>query len=309
MSRQRSLNRRDFFKTGAAGAAAAAALNASPTPGAEPEAPPQASSSVKVFMITDMEGVSGVFDTDLQCLPNACPRWAESHQLLTGEVNAAVDGLMEGGATEVVVWDGHDDSRSLSALDINPKCRLLTGAPVSPTLELDRSYHAMLFIGQHAMAGAKKGILNHSYSSLGVQNMWINNRRVGEIGARVMLAGTFGIPAIMLSGDTAACKELRALVPNAECAEVKSGASRTAGFMLPHPTACSLIRQTTRRAMGRIPEIKPYAVSGPAEVRVEFTTRGVRQFRPRDGVAQLDERTWSFRGKDLRDAWLKFSSF
>lgn len=304
MPRRRGLSRRDFFRTGAAGAAAAALA-----PAAGAEAPAQPSGGSKVFMITDMEGVSGIFDTDLQCLPNACPRWAEAHQLQTGEVNAAVDGLMEGGATEVVVWDGHDGSRSLSALDIHPKCRLLTGEPVSPTLDLDRSYRAMLFIGQHAMAGAKKGILNHSYSSLGVQNMWINNRRAGEIGARVMLAGTFGIPVIMLSGDTAACKELRALVPNAECAEVKSGASRGAGYMLPHPAACALIRQTARRAMARISEIQPYAVSGPAEVRVEFTTRGVRQFRPRDGVEQLGERTWAFRGKDLRDAWLKFSNF
>ncbi|MGH9469787.1 MAG: M55 family metallopeptidase [Terriglobia bacterium] len=305
MSRRKSISRREFFKTGAAGAAAIAV----PAISESAESPQQGSHAAKVFMITDMEGVSGIFDTDLQCLPNACPRWTESHQLLTGEVNAAVDGLMEGGATEVVVWDGHDSSRSLSALDINPKCRLLTGEPVSPTLELDRSYRAVLFIGQHAMAGAKKGILNHSYSSLGVQNMWINNHRVGEIGARVMLAGTFNIPVIMLSGDTAACKELRVLVPQAECAEVKSGASRTAGFMLPHPTACALIHQTARRAMSRVSEVPPYAVSGPAEVRVEFTTRGVRQFRPREGVQQLDERTWAFRGKDLREAWLKFSDF
>jgi D-amino peptidase len=262
----------------------------------------------KVFMITDMEGVSGVFSTELQCEPLESSRFQEAHKLLTGEVNAAVDGLLEGGATGVVVWDGHDSSRSLSALDINPKALLLTGMPVAPTLELDSSYSAMVFIGQHAMAGAMNGILNHSFSSLGVENMWINNKPVGEIGVRVMLAGTFGVPAIMLSGDAAACEELHALVPQAECAAVKSGASRTAGFMLPHPTAAALIRQKARRAMERLDEIPAYHIEGPVEAKVQFTTRGVQYFQAREGVEQIDERTWAFRGKDLKDAWLKYSS-
>ena len=263
----------------------------------------------KVFVITDMEGVSGIFDTDLQCLPGQSPRFEESRKLLTGEINAAVDGLFEGGATEVVVWDGHDGSRTLSVPDIHPKARLLAGEPISPTLELDASYSAIIFIGQHAMAGAEKGILSHSYSSLGVQNMWVNGKPVGEIAGRVMLAGTFGIPAIMLSGDTAACREFHDLVPQGECAEVKSGVSRTAGYMLPHPTACALIRERARRAMERLSEFKPYKISGPVELKVEFTTRGVHEFAPREGVERVNERTWVFKGKDIVDAWLKYSSF
>ena len=270
----------------------------------------QAQSPKKVFMITDLEGVSGIFDTDLQCMPGTSPRFEEARKLLSGEVNAAVDGLLEGGATDVVVWDGHDGSQTLSVLDIHPKCRLLTGAPVSPTFELDGTYSAVVFIGQHAMAGTAKGILSHSYSSLGVQNMWVNGKPVGEIGVRVMLAGYFKVPVIMLSGDTAACAELHELVPEAECAEVKSGVSRTAGFMLPHPTACALIREKARRALQRLAEFKPYTMmSGPVEVKIESTTRGVHSYRPREGVEQVDERTWVFRGKDIVDAWLKYSAF
>ena len=265
--------------------------------------------STKVYVITDMEGVSGIFDSDLQCLPGQSPLFEESRKLLTGEINAAVDGLLEGGATQVVVWDGHDGSRTLSVLDIHFKARLLSGGPVSPTLELDPSYSAVVFIGQHAMAGAEKGILSHSYSSLGVQNMWVNGKPVGEIGGRVMLAGTFGIPAVMLSGDTAACKEIHDLAPQAECAEVKSGVSRTAGYMLPHPAACALIREKARRAMERLNEFKPYKISGPVELKVEFTTRGIHEFTPREGVERLNERTWVFRGKNIEDAWLKYSSF
>lgn len=269
----------------------------------------QTSKGKKVFVITDLEGVSGIVDSDMQCSPYQSPRWEESRKLLTGEVNAAVDGLLEGGATEVVVWDAHDGSRTLSVTDIHPKARLLTGTPVSPTCELDPGYSAVVFIGQHAMAGAQNGILSHSYSSQGIQNIWVNNQPTGEIGARTMLAGTFGVPVIMLSGDTAACKEIHELVPQAECAEVKSGVSRSAGFMLPHAAACALIREKARRAVERLGEFKPYKITGPAEVKVEFTPRGTPEFAPREGVERLNDRTWVFRGKDIVDAWLKYSSF
>jgi D-amino peptidase len=269
----------------------------------------QGSGAKKIFMVTDMEGVSGIFDTELQCLPYKSPRWEESRKLLTGEINAAVDGLFEGGATEVVVLDGHSSGQNLSVSDIHPRVRLLTGGAVSPTLELDSSYSALIFVGQHALAGAEKGILGHSYDSQNIQNIWVNERPTGEIGAIVMLAGGFGIPVVMLAGDTAACKELRQLVPQAECAEVKSGVSRTAGFMLSHPASCSLIREKARRGLERLAECKPYRVVGSVEVKVELTTKGNRGFRRREGVEQLNDRTWIFRGKDFTDTWLKFSSF
>src|SRR5271167_4171172 len=83
--------------------------------------------SKKVFVITDMEGVDGIFDEDLQCVPWKSPRWEESRKLLTGEANAAVEGLYQGGATDVVVLDGHWAGANLSVLDIDARARLLTG--------------------------------------------------------------------------------------------------------------------------------------------------------------------------------------
>jgi len=268
-----------------------------------------AQTTKKVFMITDMEGVSGIYDTELQVEPFQSPRWEESRKLLTGEVNAAVEGLLAGGVTDVVVWDGHDSSRSLSVLDIHPKARLLTGRPISRTLELDSSYSAVIFIGQHAMAGADKGILSHSYDSRNIQNIWVNGKPTGEIGGRVLLAGALNIPVVMLSGDTAACAELHDLVPEAECAEVKRGVSRNAGFMLSHPAACALIREKAQRAIERLAQFRPYKIQGPVEVRVEFTTAAGRVYETREGVERVNERTWAFRGKDIMEAWLKFSSF
>ncbi len=269
----------------------------------------QATKPTKIYMVTDMEGVDGIFDIELQCVPWKSPRWEESRKLLTGEINAAVKGLYEGGATEVIILDGHDSSRSLSVLDIDPRVKLLQGQPMGPTAEFDASYSALIFIGQHAMPGAEKGVLTHTESWDGIQNVWINNRSTGEIGLLVMLAGYFDVPTIMLSGDTAACRELRELVPESECAEVKTGVSRTAAFMLSHQAACALIAEKARRAMERLPHIKPFKLSGPVEVKVEFTPPGTTTFRPREGVERLNDRTWVFRGKDIVDAWLKYLSF
>jgi D-amino peptidase len=271
-----------------------------------PSAFGQAPKRIKVFMVTDLEGVSGIFDSDLQCLPYQSKRWEESHKLETGEVNAGVDGLIAGGATDVIVWDGHDSGLTLSALDINPKCRLLQGRPIPPTMGLDSSYDAIVFVGQHAMAGNDKGILSHSYSSLGIQNIWVNGKPEGEFGTVAMIAGSFGIPVAMLSGDAAACQEVRDLTPQAECAEVKQGISRTSGYMLPHPIACALIRARAERAMERLPEMKPLRIEGPVEVKVEFTTRGTGHWTAGDGIEQLDGRTWAFRGRTFMDAWLKY---
>src|SRR5208337_1911912 len=126
---------------------------------------PQARKSV--FVITDAEGIAGVCRQDL-----TDPKDAELRQLLTGEVNAAVQGFLDGGADEVIVWDGHDGSQTLSALTIHPRARLLIGA-LGATMTLERRYSAVAFVGQHPMANVRGGVMAHSYSSLGIQTMRI----------------------------------------------------------------------------------------------------------------------------------------
>jgi D-amino peptidase len=269
----------------------------------------QAPGAKKVLVLTDMEGVDGIFDEEQQCVPNKSPRWEESRKLLTGETNAAVEGLYDAGATDVVIWDGHWSGENLSTLDINPRARLLTGPGVSRAFEFDSSYSAMIFVGQHAMAGAEKGVLGHTESPEGIQNIWVNNKLVGEIGLELMHAAAFGVPTIMLAGDTAACVEIRDLVPSIECAEVKSGVSRTGGFTLSHPAACKLIHEKARRALERLAEFAPYKITGPVDVKLEYTPVGTPANRPREGIERLNDRTWVLHGKDYMDAYRKFLNF
>ena len=92
-------------------------------------------------------------------------------------------------------------------------------------------------------------------------------------------------------------------------AEVKSGVSRTAGYMLSHPAACALIREKAQRAMQPLAEFRPYKIPGPVEVKVEFTTAAGPRFELAEGVERVNERTWVFRGKDILDTWLKYGYF
>jgi len=184
--------------------------------------------AARIFIVTDMEGVGGVNNADEQLLPGQ-RRYDESRRLLAGELNAAVEGALAAGATEVVVWDGHDGSRSLSVDDIHPRAKLIQGKPTPANYYLsDHGFDGIFFIGQHAMAGAKGGVLAHS-QSFSVERIKINGRVVGEIGQVAAIAGYFHIPVIMLSGDQAACDEIRELQPKAETVAVKrlAGASMT----------------------------------------------------------------------------------
>ena len=223
----------------------------------------------KFMIVTDMEGVGGVNNADEQLLPGQ-RRYDESVRLLVGELNAAIAGLLEAGAGQVVVWDGHDGSRSLSIADINPAAELIQGRPTPANYYLeDRLYDGILFVGQHAMAGAKNGVLAHS-QSFSVERISLNGRSVGEIGQVAAIAGYFHIPVIMLAGDQAACDELLELQPKAETVAVKRGVGKASSLSLSHDEARKRIQEAARRAAERASQFTPWSVEGPVELKFEF---------------------------------------
>ena len=256
-----------------------------------------------VFLITDAEGVAGVCRQD-----QTDPKDAEMRQLLTGEINAAVTGLLNNPSKvdEVIVWDGHDGSQSLSALTIHPRAKLIIG-DLGVTMTLERGYTAIGFVGQHARANRKGGIMAHSYSSLGIQTMLMNGKPVGEIETRAALAGAFNVPVIFLSGDQAAADDLRAVVPDAEVAVVKEGFSNYACQTLSAEAARDLITQGATSALGKIGQIKPYKVDGPVTIQIEYTTRNAlgADAHLRPGAEVIDARTIRYSGKDFLEAWTR----
>lgn len=257
-----------------------------------------------VFLITDAEGVGGVCRQD-----QTDPKDAEMRQLLTGEINAAVEGFLAGGADEVLVWDGHDGSQTLSTLTIHPKARLLMGA-LGPTMMMERRFAAVAYIGQHSKANVRGGIMAHSYSSLGIQNMLLNGKPVGEIDVIAAMAGQFGTPVVMLSGDKAAAEELHEIVPQAELAIVKEGIGRYNCISLSATAARDLIREAARKSVSKIGSIQPYRITGPVTLQIEYTTRNSLAIdsESRTGAEVLDDRTIRFRGKDILEAWRLYRS-
>jgi D-amino peptidase len=257
-----------------------------------------------VFLITDAEGVGGVCRQD-----QTDPKDQEMRQLLTGEVNAAVEGFLAGGADEVMVWDGHDGSQTLSTLTIHPKAKLIMGA-LGASMLMERHFSGVAYVGQHSRANVRGGIMAHSYSSLGIQNMLLNGKPVGEIDVIAAMAGHFGTPVIMLGGDQAAANELHEIVPNAELAVVKEGIGRYACISLSASAARDAIREAARRSVSKIGSIQPYTISAPVTLQVEYTTRNSLPIDAeiRAGAAVLDDRTIRFRGEDILEAWRLYRS-
>lgn len=255
-----------------------------------------------VFLITDAEGVGGVCRQD-----QTEPKDAELRQLLTGEINAAVDGFLAGGVDEVVVWDGHDGSQTLSTLTIHPKAKLVMGA-LNASMLMERKWSAVAYVGQHSKANVKGGVMAHSYSSLGIQVMKLNGKPVGEIDVIAGMAGQFGIPIIFLSGDKAAADELHEIVPNAELVVVKEGLARYVCISVSAPVAREMIREGARRSVGLIGKVKPYRVTNPVTLEIEYTTRNTLGLdaEARAGAEVVDSQKIRFKGKDLLEAWQRY---
>jgi D-amino peptidase len=266
----------------------------------------------RIFIVTDMEGVGGVNNPDEQLLPGQ-RRYEETRRLLTGEVNAAVAGALDAGASQVVIWDGHDSSRSIAIDEIHPKAQLIQGEPESPDYYLsEKLYDGIMFVGQHAMAGAKGGVLAHS-QSFTVQNIFLNGKPVGEIGQVAAIAGYFDIPVIMLSGDQAACDEMRALQPNAETVAVKRLAGKKgATISLSHAEARTKIQAAARAAVTRIREYKPWKIEGPVEMTFEFYpgapgTPGVTAAElSHDDGKHVSPHTVTYRGRNVLECFQRW---
>ncbi len=232
--------------------------------------------SPRILIVTDLEGVGGVNDADEQLLPGQ-RRYPESRRLLTGEVNAAVEGALAAGAGQVVIWDGHDGSRTLSIDEINARAQLIQGRPTPANYYLsERLYDGIMFVGQHAMAGSRNAVLAHS-QSFSVKRIAINGTEVGELGQVAAIAGHFGIPVIMLAGDQAACDEMRALQPKAATVAVKRLAGKTSTLSLSHDEAKRLIHEAAQKAVAQVKDFAAWKIAGPVEMTIEYLPQPPQQ--------------------------------
>ncbi len=270
---------------------------------------------MRIYVACDLEGVAGVIDHCQQCAWDLSKEWfgryyEQARRLATLELNALVEGALEGGATEVVAWDGHGNfPGGLDVELLHSECKLVMGAGDGGPQGLDGSFDALFQCGMHAMAGAAEAVLAHSFWG-SVVGYWVNGMAVGEIWMNCVTAAEHEVPFVFLSGDRAAAEEARTLVPETEIAIVKEGLSPEPGGLSVLPAislapekAREVIRDGARRAMAKVGTIQPYRVEPPFMLRARFTeTRFAERLATRPGVTQIDPVTVEM--EDAEKPWL-----
>ena len=224
-------------------------------------------------------------------------------KMLTREVNAAVEGAFEAGATEIVVNDDHHAGSNLFLEEMNPELQFILGKKTTLLEGIDDSFDAMFFIAQHAMINMHDGVLNHTFSAVGVNRIWINEQPMGEMGLRAAIGGYYGVPTILVTGDTAVAQEARDMFGDVETVAVKETISRYCAKSLHPAKARGLIKEGAKRAVGRISDFEPYTVKAPIRVKIEYTFSDAALVCANKipGVKRMDERTVIYTGEDLME--------
>ena len=230
---------------------------------------------MKILIAVDMEGITGVTTWD-QVTPGHA-EYVRFRRLMTQDVNAAIRGVCEAGADEVIVADGHWNGSNILIEELDSRARLNTGSPspLSMVQGIDESVDGVIFVGYHARNGSPNAILDHTWSSKTVANVWLNDVLTGEYGLNGAVAGHFGVPVIMVSGDQTACAQVVEILGEMETAVVKQATGRFAAECLAPEVTQELIcscaaRAVTRLVAGDAPE--PFVLDTPVRVTVEFFT-------------------------------------
>jgi len=214
-----------------------------------------------------MEGVSGIVNFAQTRMEER--EYERARALMTGEVNAAVEGALAAGATEIVVNDAHSSMRNIVLESLNPVVQLISGSPkpLSMMQGIDEGFDAAFFTGYHAQAGSAYGTLNHVFTER-VYSVALNGKLVGELGLNAAVAGHFGVPVVLVTGDQTLVGEARALLGDIEAVSVKQAYGMRAARCLTPSRAHRLIKEAAERAVqkGGI----PFVIAPPITLTVSF---------------------------------------
>ena len=269
---------------------------------------------MKIYIITDMEGITGVVSPDKQAEPGS-PGYEEARELLMSDLNAAVEGALEGGASQVLIYDMHYYGLNVILDKLHPKAKIIIGNPhiVPPEIGLNNTFNGMLMIGFHAMAETEEALLPHTYSH-DMKALYLNGVLMGEIGMEAAIAGTYDVPLIMISGDSKGIEEGKKIVEDFEEATVKYAISDEGAVCLPPSVTRDIIKEKATSAVRRIDEFKPYSPPRlndpkyPYKIRLEFYQASYAKKALRiPEVSKIDEKTIELKGDNLSLLWKGFT--
>lgn len=263
---------------------------------------------MKIYITMDMEGISGICTGDMTRSGSA--EWANrGRELATLDVNAAIEGALEGGAESFVVNDAHDSGENLLREQLNVKADLISGWPnlAGYMPDLDDSFGAVFLIGFHAQMGTRLAHFDHSVSTASINEIHLNGKPIGEIGIYTVYAGTLGVPVVLVTGDVAASQESKALIDNVEAVAVKKGLGRFAARVFPPEQARAKIRAAAERAMSI--EARPYKTTSPMNWSVKFLRSAEADMAEMvPGSVRVGARTVEYTHEDPQMAFLGLQS-
>ena len=223
---------------------------------------------IKIYIETDLEGVSGVYKF-AQTREKDTPLNIQACEYFMGDLAAVVRGLLAGGATEIIISDGHGSQAVIPHL-MEPGAKYITGTP-RPGWKLDKSYSGIVMFGFHAMMGTPDGVLNHTQSSKSENKYWYNGVESGELAQSAIMAGYYGIPPILATGDVATCREATKFFgPNVVTVSTKQGISREAAVLYPFEETHKALYEGAKRAVAAIPKCKPYIIEVPIKAKMQY---------------------------------------
>ena len=263
---------------------------------------------MRVFVSADMEGVAGI-SRDEQTNPSSHLH-AASRQLMTQEVNAAVEGALQAGVQEVVVSDGHWTCRNVLPEELHPRAELVSGYPrrLYMASGMGPGFDAAFFVGYHAAVGTPDAVLDHTYADdRVVQQVRLGGVPQCEGSLTGYLCGTFDCPVALFTGDAAAVSQMHEFVLEVEGIVVKEGLGRQAARSL-HPRAArDRIRTGAARAIERLRNIPPMRLGGAAELEVDFVRTAMADSCERvPCVTRLGPRTVGYASSEYVDIYNLF---
>lgn len=251
---------------------------------------------MKIYIFCDLEGISGI--------PASCFINGENSELravaarcMAGDVNACIAGCFEAGATEVVVRDGHGSGCNVNCEMIDARAELVQGASPEARFPGIEGSAALILLGYHAMAGTAGAVLEHTFSSATIQNMWLNGRKVGELGIDAAIAAEHGVPVVLVTGDDKCCSEAREHIPGVAVCCVKQGLATQGARMISPARAQEKIRCAAADALRQLAKFVPVRVDYPATLRWELVERQSLPSGPE--IVRIDGRTFEKSGRSV----------
>jgi len=262
--------------------------------------PASAQEGPRIYISADMEGVVGTV-TDDQLGPDGF-EYEQARRWMTEEVNAAIRGARAAGAGEILVSDSHGNGQNLLLDELPQDIRVVRSwpRPLSMMAGLDETFDGVIFVGYHTGTDDPAGVRAHTMSSARLTSVKLNGVPVPEAGLNAAIAGHFGVPVIMLSGDDAIAEAAIELLGNIETAVVKEAYGFHSAETLMPAAAYRLIEETAARAVSRIAEFEPWSPGSPIELEVSFKHyRPVEVLGYLEIVERIDSHTIRYTGPDM----------